>query len=40
MEILLYFSTSGIDANEGRSAYSSSKAALILSKALSRELGV
>jgi|TARA_B110001450_G_C17601592_1_gene473232 3-oxoacyl-[acyl-carrier protein] reductase len=34
-------STSGIDANAGRSAYSASKAALISqSKALSRELGV
>ena len=34
-------STSGIDGNAGRSAYSASKAALISqSKALSRELGI
>ena len=34
-------STSGIDSNAGRSAYSASKAALISqSKALSRELGI
>jgi 3-oxoacyl-[acyl-carrier protein] reductase len=39
--IIYISSTSGIDANEGRSAYSSSKAAVIAeSKALSRELGL
>ena len=38
--IVYISSTSGIDANEGRSAYSSSKAAVIAeSKVLSRELG-
>ena len=38
--IIYISSTSGIDANHGRSAYSSSKAAIIAqSKALSRELG-
>tara|TARA_B110001454_G_C12719766_1_gene434225 strand:+ start:2164 stop:2907 length:744 start_codon:yes stop_codon:yes gene_type:complete len=38
--IVYISSTSGIDANHGRSAYSSSKAAIIAqSKALSRELG-
>ena len=39
--IVYISSTSGIDANEGRSAYSSSKAAVISeSKVLSRELGL
>ena len=39
--IIYISSTSGIDANEGRSAYSSSKAAMISeSKALSKELGL
>ncbi len=38
--IIYISSTSGIDSNEGRSAYSSSKAAMISeSKSLSRELG-
>jgi len=39
--IIYVSSTSGIDSNQGRSAYSSSKAAIISqSKALSRELGI
>jgi|TARA_B100001540_G_C15724380_1_gene604616 3-oxoacyl-[acyl-carrier protein] reductase len=39
--IIYISSTSGIDGNHGRSAYSSSKAAIISqSKALSRELGI
>ena len=38
--IIYISSTSGIDSNEGRSAYSASKAAIISeSKSLSRELG-
>ena len=39
--IVYISSTSGIDGNEGRSAYSSTKAAIIAqTKALSREVGV